>query len=427
MSGRRELVIKLRETMMILDLHRQGLSVSAIARQTGIDRKTVRKYVERGLEAPAYGPRKPRATVIDPFVGYLRERVKAYPGLTGSRLFREIKERGYVGGYTAVTDFLRDVRPPASPEFEVRFETPPGEQAQVDFAQFHVVFTDEPTTPRIVWLFSMVLGYSRLIWARFVMHQNLPTVLRCHVAALEAIGGVPREILYDRMKTAVIGEGQTEGIVYNRALVDLARHYGFHPRACRAYRAKTKGKVERPFRYIREDFFLARTFRNLDDLNIQLRHWLDTVANPRVHATTLRVVNEAFAEERQHLRPLPLAPFRSVLKLERRISREGMVSVGGNAYSVPDATRSRLVEVHSLADEVRIFENGTLIAIHPVLEGRKQRRVHPDHRRSPTGQRSWPKAGDAGVMLPGAGERVLQRSLAFYDAVGQALARESRP
>ncbi|CAK7261977.1 MULTISPECIES: IS21 family transposase [unclassified Shinella] len=420
-------MIKLRETIMILDLHRQGLSVSAIARQTGIDRKTVRKYIERGLEAPTYGPRKPRATVVDPFATYLRERVKAYPGLTGSRLFREIKERGYTGGYTAVTDFLRDVRPPAVQGFEVRFETPPGEQAQVDFAQFHVVFTDEPMTPRIVWLFSMVLGHSRLIWARFVMHQNLPTVLRCHVAAFEAIGGVPREILYDRMKTAVVGEGQTEGIVYNRALVDLARHYGFHPKACRPYRAKTKGKVERPFRYIREDFFLARTFRNLDDLNAQLRHWLDTIANPRVHATTLRVVSKAFAEERPHLRPLPLAPFRAVLKLERRISREGMVSVGGNAYSVPDATRSRLVEVHSLANELRIFENGTLIAVHPVLEGRKQRRVHPDHRKGmATIQRSWSK-GDSAVTLQGAGDKVMQRSLAFYDAVGKAMARENRP
>ena len=122
------------------------------------------------------------------------------------------------------------------------------------------------------------------------MHRNLPTVLRCHVAAFEAIGGVPREILYDRMKTAAIGESQTEGIVHNRALVDLARHYGFHPRACQPYRAKTKGKVERPFRYIREDFFLARSFRNLDDLNVQLRHWLDTVANPRVHASTLRSI-----------------------------------------------------------------------------------------------------------------------------------------
>ena len=125
--------------------------------------------------------------------------------------------------------------------------------------------------PRIVWLFSMVLGYSRLVWARFVMHQDLATVLRCHVGAFEAFGGAPREILYDRMKTAVTSERQRDGIVYNRALIDLARHLGFYPKACQPYRAKTKGKVERPFRSIREDFFLARSFRNLADLNEQLR------------------------------------------------------------------------------------------------------------------------------------------------------------
>jgi Mu transposase-like protein len=198
--------------------------------------------------------------------------------------------------------------------------------------------------------------------------------------AFEAIGGVPHEILYDRMKTAVIGEAGGS-IVYNRALIDFARHYGYQPKACRPYRAKTKGKVERPYRYIREDFFLARSFHNLDDLNAQLRHWLDTLANPRLHATTQRVVNEAFAEEKPHLKTLPLAPFRSVLKLERRVSHEGMVSVGGNLYSVPDATRKRVVEVHTLADGVRIFEEGALIAAHPVLEGRHQRRVAPDHRK----------------------------------------------
>jgi transposase len=137
-------VIKLGEVVMILDLHRQGLSVSAIALQLGIDRKTVRKYLARGLEVPVYAPRQPRPRRIDPFVSYLRERVEAWPGLTGRRLFRELKERGYRGGYTAVTDALRDLRPPAAPPFEVRFETPPGDQAQVDFAQFQVAFADEP-------------------------------------------------------------------------------------------------------------------------------------------------------------------------------------------------------------------------------------------------------------------------------------------
>ncbi len=406
---------------MILDLHRQGLTVSEIARQSGFDRKTIRRYIERGLEAPSYGPRKPRQTVLDPFTAYLRERVGTYSGLTGARLLRELRELGYVGGYTAVTDFLRDVRPRPAPGFEVRFETAPGEQGQVDFAQFQVVFADEPTTPRIVWLFSMVLGYSRLIWARFVMHQDLPTVLRCHVAAFDALGGAPRELLYDRMKTAVIRDGEHDGIVYNRALIDLARHYGFHPKACRPYRAKTKGKVERPFRYIREDFFLARSFRNLVDLNDQLRRWLDGVANPRLHATTRRVVNEAFGEERLHLRPLPLAPFRSVLRLERRISRDGMVSVGGNFYSVPDATRRRLVEVHTLATEVRIFEDGVLVASHPVLEGRHQRRVAPGHRNAAAQARRRPGSG---AVIPGrAGDLVTPRPLEFYDAVGRQLAR----
>ena len=408
-------MVRLEEVVVILDLHRQGLSISEIARQSGLDRKTVRRYLERGLEPPTYGPRKPRPRLLDPFAGYLRERVKAYPGLTGARLLRELRERGYRGGYTAVTDFLRDVRPVPDPHFEVRFETPPGEQAQVDLAQFHVVFTDEPETSRIIWLFSMVLGFSRLIWARFVVHQDLATVLRCHAAAFEALGGAPREILYDRMKTAVLGEGNHEGIVYNRALIDLARHYGFYPKACRPYRAKTKGKVERPFRYIREDFFLARSFRNLADLNEQLRRWLDDVANSRRHATTRRIVNEAFAEEKPYLKPLPLAPFRAVLRLERRISHEGMVSVGGNFYSVPDATRRRTVEVHTLAEEIRIFEDGALIAAHPVLEGCHQRRVAPGHRRSGEQRRRGNAAQTGEVIVP--------RPLAFYDAVGRRLAQ----
>jgi len=251
-------VIKLGELVMILDLHRQGLSVSAIARQMGVDRKTVRNYLAKGLEPPTYKKRAPALGVVDRFEPYLRERLAAYPALTARRLFREIKERGFAGGYSVVRDRVRDLRPARSAGYEVRFETPPGEQAQVDFARFEVEFVDEPAIKRIVWLFSMVLGYSRLIWARFVLHQDLQSVLRCHIAALQAIGGAPRTILYDRMKTAVIGEDADGLVVYNRALVDLARHYGFQPRACRPYRAKTKGKVERPFRYIREDFFLRQ-------------------------------------------------------------------------------------------------------------------------------------------------------------------------
>jgi transposase len=412
---------------MILDLHRQGLSVTAIARQLSLDRKTVRKYIARGLEPPAYKPRPPRGHRLDPFTGYLRERVAAFPALTGSRLWREIREHGYAGGYTAVTDYLRDVRPALPAPFEVRFETPPGHQAQVDFARFVVSFTDEPGVTRIVWLFSMVLGHSRQIWARFVPHQDLQTVLRCHIAAFTALGGVPGEILYDRMKTAVTGEGEDGHIVYNRSLVALAAHYGFLPRACRPYRAKTKGKVERPFRYVREDFFLARAFRDLNDLNAQLDDWLATVANLRLHGTTHRVVAEAFAEEQPTLRPLPALPFRAVLRLERRVTHEGLVSVGGNLYSVPDRTR-RVVEVHQLADEIQIFDAGRLVAVHPVIEGHRRTRVASGHRsRAVLPPRSQRPTREAGLVIGRAGDQVARRSLEIYAAVGRRLAEGGRP
>ena len=159
------------------------------------------------------------------------DRLKASPGAQGVGLQGRLYSRHRLPARRAAEVDRR---------FEVRFETAPGEQGQVDFAQFNVVFTDEPTTPRIVWLFSMVLGYSRLVWARFVMHQDLATVLRCHVGAFEAFGGAPREILYDRMKTAVTGEGERDGIVYNRALIDLARHYSFYPKAFQPYRARKR-------------------------------------------------------------------------------------------------------------------------------------------------------------------------------------------
>ncbi|HTH97486.1 MAG TPA: IS21 family transposase [Stellaceae bacterium] len=416
-------MVRLGEIVMILDLHRQGAGISAIARRTGMDRKTVRKVIASGLEPPAYGPRPRKVSRLQPFERYLRERLGAVPELTGRRLHRELAVVGYTGGYTAVTDLLREIRPVAAPAFEVRFETPPGRQAQVDFAHFRTVFTDDPGVERVIWLFSFVLGHSRMLWGRFVPQQDMQTLLRCHAAAFEALGGAPAEILYDRMRTVFNHEDPDAGhIVYNRTLIEFARHYGYLPKACKAYRAKTKGKVERPFRYIREDFFLGRSFRNRDDLNAQFRQWLDQVANARTHATTRRVVSEHFAEERPRLQPLPAGPFQAVLRLERRITKDGMVSVDGNLYSVPDTTRRRPVEVHTTANEVRILEQGAVIAVHPIIDGRGQRRIIAGHRTTPApGNSRTPRNGPP----PGrSGDVVALRPLAFYDAVGKRLAAD---
>jgi hypothetical protein len=281
---------------------------------------------------------------------------------------------------------------------------------------------------RVVWLFSMVLGHSRYLFARFCLHQDLQTLLRLHIEAFEHFAGVPRQILYDRMKSAVLGEGEDQHIVYNASLLALASHYGFAPRACKAYRAKTKGKVERPFRYIRQDFFLGGHFANLEDLNRQLERWLSDVANARVHGTTDRVVAEHFAQERASLAALPVGAFNATLKLQRRVSHEGMVSVGGNLYSVPDGTRSRALEVHTLAREIHIFEDATLIAVHPALQGRRQRSVLPGHRKLPRLSQSQSASSEAaGTRLTRAGHNVTRRALSFYEAVGKCLARSGRP
>lgn len=416
-------VLKVGDLFVIHQLHNEGLTISAIAARTGLDRKTVRKYLQLGLEAPAYGPRAPRPRRLDPYRDYLKARVEAHPGLSSMRLLREIRTMGYEGGRTAVSDYLQRVRPAKQDGYEHRFETPAGRQAQADFAHFKVVFAREPQQVRVVWLFTMILGFSRYLFGRFVMRQTLSELVRCHLRAMAEFQGVPREVLYDRMKAVVVGEDAEGQVIYHPTMRDLGAHYGFVPRACAAYRAKTKGKVERPYRYVREDFFLAGEFLDLEDLNQQFDAWRFGVANQRKHGTTRRIVHEALEEERDVLQPLPALPYGSVLKLERRISRDGMVSVDGNEYSVPDTTRRRSVEVHSLADEIRIYDDSQLVAVHPVLEGRGQRRIAQGHRRyPPPGNSRRRRESDCEVTLGEPGQQVARRSLAIYDVVGHALA-----
>ena len=237
---------------------------------------------------------------------------------------------------------------------------------------------------------------------------------------------MPRQILHDRMKTAVLGEDGARHVIHHPRLLELAGHYGFRPRACAPYRAKTKGKVERPFSHIRDDFFLGGCFANLGDLNAQFTEWRAGVANVRCHGTTRRVISEAFAEERPRLLPLPRTPFNAVSGLRRRAGHDGMAGVNGNLYSVPDRTRRRVVDVHTLADEVRIYEGRRLVAAHPLLRGRGLRRLAPGHRRWPPPGSGSRKPGAEVVLMP-PGHTVRRRDLSVYERIGHALADGERP
>ena len=182
-------MIKLKDIVMIHDLKRQGLSIAAIARETGFDRKTVRRHLARGLEGPSYGPREPRPCKIDKYEDWLLRRTAEVPGVSARRLLREIRDLGFDGSYTTATNFPREARPPTPTVFERRFETPPGRQAQADFVEFRTVFTDAPGVVRKVWRFALVLGHSSFLRGRFCSGQDQGTVLRFHVLAFEAIGG----------------------------------------------------------------------------------------------------------------------------------------------------------------------------------------------------------------------------------------------
>ena len=417
-------VITWERVFMLHELHAQGVSISAIARQTGLDRKTVRRHLAAGIQPPVYGPRTSQGSLLDPYAAYLQTRLAEYPGLSGARLLREIQAQGYTGGYTILTDYLRTIRPPQEAGYEVRFETPAGHQGQIDFAHFKVRFRCDPQVVRVVWLFSLVLGHSRYLFGRFVWRQTLDVMVACHEAAFTELGGVPAQLLYDRMKTAVLGESESGEVIYHPTLLALAAHYGFRPKACRPYRAKTKGKVERPFRYVRQDFFLAGRFDDLEDLNRQFDGWRHEIANRRTHATTGQVVHTAFEAERPVLQTLPAGPFPDVLSCERRVTQDGMVSVDGNLYSVPDTTRKRQVEVQRSATEIRIIEQGHCVACHPRLTGRGQRRLSPGHRQPrKIAPASLPPAYSGYFTRPG--EVVATRDLSVYQRIGQAKARET--
>jgi transposase len=206
---------------------------------------------------------------------------------------------------------VRTFRPP--PEPVVRFETPPGHQAQVDFAHCQL-----PWGRRFALL--VVLGYSRLLWVRFYPRQDLPTLQLGLAECFTAWGGVPRELLFDQMKSVLTRDDRLAGggLLTNLECQRFAAHYGFRLRVCRPYRARTKGKVERPIRYLRESFLYGRTFLSDADLNAQVAHWLATVANPRVHGTTGAVPALRFATEEQPvLQPLPARPYQSLVLTPR--------------------------------------------------------------------------------------------------------------
>jgi transposase len=306
-----------RETRMLLRHYLEhGTTKSALARELGVSRDTIHRWIRAGDldrdldDRPvAYGPRRPVPTKLDRFRPILEARLTAFPELSAVRLLEEIRAAGYAGGYSQLKAAVRRLRPVPPPEAVVRFETAAGRQGQVDFAEFHF-----PWGKRYALL--VVLGYSRVLWCRFSPRQDMRTLLTGLEDAFLAFGGVPQELLFDQMKAVITRDLRLQGgaLVHNLEFLRFAHHWGFTPRACRPYRAQTKGKVERPVRYLRDNLVYGRTFLNDADLAQQCTDWLARVANARVHGTTHEPPHARFErDERAQLQPLPARRYTSLV------------------------------------------------------------------------------------------------------------------
>jgi transposase len=298
----------------------QGLSKTEVARSLGVSRRTLYHWIHGGQldrdldNAPVrYRPRPAVARKIDRYREMIQARLAEYPKLSATRLFEEVRAAGYPGGYSQVKEYVREVRPGPPADPVVRFETPPGLQAQVDFAEFRL-----PWGKRYALL--VVLGYSRLLWLQFYSRQTLCVLMRGLEEAFMAFGGVPAELLFDQLKAVIIEDQREVGgkLLENIEFVRFAAHWGFRIRACRPYRAKTKGKVERPVGYVRQNFFYGRVFLNDADLNQQALVWSTRKANLRLHRTTLEVPQVRFdRDERATLKVLAPNPYRAVNPLQQ--------------------------------------------------------------------------------------------------------------
>jgi transposase len=395
-----------------------GMSVSGIARELDLDRKTVRTALKRAVWEP-YRREAPGPTLLDQHRDWLAERAPQVH-YSARILFQELsRERGFLGCYETVKLAVRPLRSEAALAglTQRRFETGPGEQAQCDWGQVKVPLGGER---RCLHVFVMTLGYSRRGFAMGFEGERMPDLLAAHEAAFAYFGGRCEQLLYDRMRTVVLGGGKDSAgkARLNSTFAAFAAHWGFTVRLCQPYRAQTKGKVESGVKYVKRNFVPGREFRDLEDFNAQLLSWQREIADLRVHGTTHVQPIVRFAEEVAHLVPTTAQPsFLTAMVRERVVADDWLISIDSNRYSVPCRLIGQTVQVVREADRWVIRHRGQVVAEHAVLESRSQLSVQPEHSPGAAARNARQRYGKPRHRSPvhASTPEVEVRDLAIYD------------
>jgi transposase len=350
------------DALDIVMLKKQGLSERHIARRLGIDPRTVKKYAEDPQAAVRPRQAAPRPSALDPFAGNVVHWIEQDPQYQATWIYDRLKPMGFAGGYEIVKRLVRRLKGERNRVAYLRFETEPAMQAQVDFGEF--VTEDALGRGRRFYCFSMILGYSRMLYCELVERCDLTTFLDCHIHGFEYFGGVPRDILYDRMKNVFIRK-LTGRTVFNSSLMECALHYGFKPEVTPAYAPWVKGKVERPYSFVREGFWRGYAFSNLETANLHLLSWLN-MKSTRIHGTTHERVIDRYCREKPWLTPMPGRAFDTSYKAFRTAGKDCCVHFECNRYMVPHTLVGKPVLVRVKDATLRIFHDQRLVVTYAI-------------------------------------------------------------
>ena len=334
--------------------------VGTIAAALGVHHETVRAALVNDTQGMRRGTC--RTTQLDPYLPFIRDTLGQYPRLRATRLFEMVKGRGYPGSVVQLRRAVRLIRPAATATVYRRLTTLAAEEAQVDWGSFGSMRIGRGVRP--LSGFVMVLSYSRAICALFTVDQTLESFLRGHVDAFQTWAGVPRTLVYDNLRSAVLERAGT-AIRFHPRLLELAGHYHFAPRPCTPGRGNEKGKVERQIQYLRHAFFAARTFVDIDDLNAQFRRWRDDIAHQRPHPDQRdRTVAEVLADEQPRLLALPVHPFETEVMRTVTSGKTPYVRFDRNHYSIPHTHVRRPLTLLASPTMVRLLVGTDEIARH---------------------------------------------------------------
>lgn len=355
--------------------HAEHWKVGTIAQQLGLHHDVVRRVL--GLMPPR-APSEPRPRLLDPYRDFVAQQLVQYPRLRATRLYDMLRARGYSGSVRTLRKLVARLRPVPQPEVFLRLAPLPGEQAQIDWA--HVGSLPVPGGERPLWVFVMVLAFSRALWAELVFELTADSLRRSLVRATTWFGGAPRQWLFDNPKSVVL-ERQGEAVRFHPDLLDVASHYHVQPRLCAVGKANQKGRVERAIRYLRERFFAGRRIADLESGNYQLLAFLTDIALPRPHPIHKdRSVAQLFAEERTHLLPLPPAPPATDRLLAVHVDKTASVRFDTNLYSVPPQYAGKTLTLVASDTFIRLLDQDREVACHRRSWGRHQLCERPEHR-----------------------------------------------